>query len=158
MKELYLLIRKMKEGKFNYIYLSDKTYSRYSFIIDLAWKYLNKNNHYNRTVIYRNMLVNETMQKMVVIGLKNFGDNVQRRSKLYANKAKQKENWCIYCDTKLTQENFSIEHIIPLSEKGTNSQVNLVPACKSCNNDRDTEDFYTYLFRVKPEKKTDPYI
>ena len=39
-------------------------------------------------------------------------------------------NRCVYCGS---EEDLTIEHLIPLSGGGTNWPANLAPACKSCN-------------------------
>lgn len=39
-------------------------------------------------------------------------------------------NRCVYCGS---EEDLTIEHLIPLSKGGTNWPANLAPACKSCN-------------------------
>lgn len=39
-------------------------------------------------------------------------------------------NRCVYCGS---EENLTLEHMVPLSKGGTNWPANLAPACESCN-------------------------
>lgn len=41
---------------------------------------------------------------------------------------------CAYCGTKLVHRNFTIDHVIPRSRGGNDNWMNVVTACKSCNN------------------------
>lgn len=43
------------------------------------------------------------------------------------------EGNCSYCNKKLTQKSWSIDHVIPKSKGGTRDLSNLVPCCKGCN-------------------------
>ena len=40
---------------------------------------------------------------------------------------------CFYCRKRVTRSTVTKDHLIPLSKKGTNFAINLVPACKACN-------------------------
>lgn len=40
---------------------------------------------------------------------------------------------CVYCRKSLTKTTVTIDHVIPLSKRGSNWPANLVPACSSCN-------------------------
>ena len=40
---------------------------------------------------------------------------------------------CAYCGIKLTEENATIDHIIPKNKGGTNCFENLIPSCNNCN-------------------------
>ena len=45
---------------------------------------------------------------------------------------------CFYCNIELLpfgnkKTSFTIDHIIPLCNGGTNELINLVPSCLSCN-------------------------
>ncbi|MEK5426963.1 HNH endonuclease [Cytobacillus sp. FSL R7-0680] len=40
---------------------------------------------------------------------------------------------CAYCEGKFEQSQLSMDHIIPLSKGGANTQSNIVVACQSCN-------------------------
>jgi 5-methylcytosine-specific restriction enzyme A len=41
---------------------------------------------------------------------------------------------CNYCGQKFQQGELTMDHIIPLSRGGTSERINIVPACKECNN------------------------
>lgn len=55
---------------------------------------------------------------------------------------------CVYCRRGLTPQSLTIDHMIPISRKGTNWASNLVPACRSCNatkRDKTYIEFVDYL-------------
>ena len=41
---------------------------------------------------------------------------------------------CSYCGRKVTPDELTMDHVIPLSRGGVSERFNLVPACKECNN------------------------
>jgi len=58
---------------------------------------------------------------------------------------------CCHCGKKLSiDDDFTFEHVIPLSKGGSNRHENIVALCKSCNYDKadcivDPDRFYKYL-------------
>lgn len=57
---------------------------------------------------------------------------------------------CGHCGCKLTNENTTVDHIIPISKGGTNREENLICLCKDCNKDKadmlaDPIYFYPHL-------------
>ncbi len=40
---------------------------------------------------------------------------------------------CYYCQTPLTSDLVTMDHIVPLSRGGFSKKGNVVPACKACN-------------------------
>lgn len=40
---------------------------------------------------------------------------------------------CIYCGVKLTEENMTVDHVVPRSKDGSENAENLAPCCISCN-------------------------
>jgi predicted DNA-binding transcriptional regulator len=57
---------------------------------------------------------------------------------------------CFYCLKKLTQENYSLDHVAPQIGAMDNSYRNIVAACHSCNSSKNAmsaEDFIRRLYR-----------
>lgn len=57
---------------------------------------------------------------------------------------------CGHCGCKLTDQNISVDHIIPISKGGSNQEENLICLCKECNKDKsdmlaDPLYYYPYL-------------
>lgn len=55
---------------------------------------------------------------------------------------------CAYCGSGLPEHDAALDHIIPKSKGGTNSEANLIPACRSCNSskkDMSLEDFRLFM-------------
>ncbi len=50
------------------------------------------------------------------------------------------KKYCSYCKIKLNKENFTIDHIIPISNKGTNEKINLLSCCRKCNTSKHNHD------------------
>lgn len=138
----------------HFISVDKKIYQKWKFLIILAVK-LNKN--YKSVEIFRKKF--KILEDFVVVGLKYNGKNVRRRTSGFAKEfVEQHSNAsCIYCDVKLTSENATADHIIPISNGGNNCQVNLVVCCKDCNNERGNLDFKYYL-SIKNEKKIKNFI
>lgn len=126
------------------------------------WKYLIKiilffNKNYVRCEIFRRKY--KYKRNFVVVGLKWGGKNVKRRTSGYAKEfIEHKDNpKCIYCENLLTNENATSDHIIPISKRGNNCQVNLMVCCKNCNNERGDMEFNEYLKSKNPKYKKVKY-
>jgi len=64
---------------------------------------------------------------------------------------------CCHCGCELVLgDNFSIEHIIPLSKGGTNDYENTVALCKACNKEKGDDvvdvEFYSYAPKLIKEE------
>lgn len=66
----------------------------------------------------------------------------RRRARLYAVGCEnchsaianlKRERFCRWCCISLTKDNFTVDHIIPLSRGGLHKPDNLAAACKTCN-------------------------
>jgi hypothetical protein len=138
----------------HFISVDKKIYQKWKLLIILAVK---KNKNYKSVEIFRKKF--KILEDFVVVGLKYNGKNVRRRTSGFAKEfVEQHSNAsCIYCDVKLTPENATADHIIPISNGGNNCQVNLVVCCKDCNNERGNLDFKYYL-SIKNEKKIKNFI
>lgn len=73
---------------------------------------------------------------------------------------------CACCGVKLTANNRSIDHAIPLALGGTNDLRNTIPLCRKCNNLKDSDfywpgSFYIYMHKVNATsmlRETNDYI
>jgi 5-methylcytosine-specific restriction endonuclease McrA len=43
------------------------------------------------------------------------------------------ENMCAYCRTEVTPDTGHLDHILPLSRGGVDTEMNLAPTCPACN-------------------------
>jgi hypothetical protein len=138
----------------HFLSVDKKLYKRWKLLIITAVK-LNK--RYKSVEIYRKKF--KLLENFVVVGLKYNGKNVRRRTSGFAREfiERNKKAKCIYCERKLTTENATADHIIPISNGGNNCQVNLVVCCKDCNNERGNLEFKHYL-SLKNEKKLNHFI
>jgi len=48
----------------------------------------------------------------------------------------EQEGLCAYCNCELSDDNKTIDHIIPLTRNGTNNPDNICWACRSCNSSK----------------------
>ena len=45
-------------------------------------------------------------------------------------------NSCYYCESLTTATKLTMDHVVPLARGGSSIKSNLVPCCKSCNNQK----------------------
>lgn len=62
---------------------------------------------------------------------------------------------CCYCNTELTLDTVTMEHIVPDSKRGTFNTTNLTVSCSDCNNRRGNKPFFEYCkqFDFSEEKQ-----
>jgi hypothetical protein len=51
---------------------------------------------------------------------------------------------CCYCDEFLLLEQVTMDHIVPVSRRGTYNATNLTVACSDCNNNRKSQSFFQF--------------
>lgn len=59
---------------------------------------------------------------------------------------------CHYCGKKHKPEELTMDHVIPLSRGGISERMNIVPACKECNNRKKyllPSEWEEYLEKIK---------
>lgn len=56
---------------------------------------------------------------------------------------------CFYCGDVLTRSRRTIDHATPRSRSGTDDKSNLLPACLSCNREKDSMTVEGYRFYLK---------
>lgn len=141
--KLIKIIKKLINAKHDHFLSVDgKTYDKYKYIIKIALLF---NKNYKPCEIRRKKY--KSLHNFVVVGLKYTGKNVKRRTSGYAKTFidTHKQSRCIYCNTELNNENATADHIIPISNGGNNTQVNLIVCCDDCNSERGNIEFKEYL-------------
>lgn len=88
---------------------------------------------------------------MNVISLTQHSKNTTSRKKVPSSKKTSAYNktggMCGYCGKDISEGGFTVDHIHPVSNGGTNDISNLLPCCLSCNaskGKRDIEDYRLY--------------
>ena len=65
---------------------------------------------------------------------------------------------CCYCNTILSYQQITLEHIVPDSKGGTFNSTNLTVSCYYCNNRRGNQNFFDYCKNFNfPEEKVNKY-
>lgn len=61
---------------------------------------------------------------------------------------------CCFCNKQLSNESATLEHIVPVSRKGSFNRTNLTISCQECNSDRGDQNFFDYIknFNLSEEK------
>jgi 5-methylcytosine-specific restriction endonuclease McrA len=132
----------IKEKNEHFLSVDSKTYNRYKYLIKFCLLF---NKNYKICEIRR--IKFKSLKNFVVVGLRYNGKNVKRRTGGFAkNFIETKKNAkCLYCGIKLNIGNATADHIIPISNGGNNTKVNLVVCCSSCNEERGNIEFIKFL-------------
>lgn len=142
---MYNIWKKLKEFRKtkhkHFLFVNWDEYKKYGLLIRIA---IRLNPNYLSCKIYRKQYKN--YENIVVVGLKWYGKNVKRRTNGYAKEQLESVDTCLFCHSKLNEVNVTADHIIPISQGGSNSKVNLVACCDNCNGERGDSDFYEYFF------------
>jgi 5-methylcytosine-specific restriction endonuclease McrA len=85
-----------------------------------------------------------------------------KREKEKARKLRQTAWWqskldkgeCHYCGNKFPREEFTMDHVVPLSRGGTSTKGNIVVCCKECNNQKKSLTPVEMLLSKKFNSKT----
>ena len=80
------------------------------------------------------------------------------RMKIY----KKCNGHCAYCGCELEYKDMQVDHIIPLRKGGSDTEDNMVPACRSCNHYKATftaDEFREYISKIPDRLQRDsiPY-
>lgn len=143
--EIIKIIKKLiNEKHSHFISVDGKVYNKYKYLIKLSIFF---NKDYKNCEIRRKRF--KSLENFVVVGLKFSGKNVKRRTSGYAKTFidTYKYSKCLYCNNDLSNENATADHIIPISNGGNNTQVNLIVCCSDCNSERGNTEFKEFLKR-----------
>ncbi len=69
--------------------------------------------------------------------------------KTYRSRMVQRNPFCIYCGTKLTQQTATLEHFHPRSAGGDHQPWNLFLACTDCNSERSSRDIPEWVAELR---------
>lgn len=63
---------------------------------------------------------------------------------------------CSYCLVPHPRSSLRLDHVVPLADGGTNSALNLVPACDACNSEKSDKPLLVFLLdrRIKSLAQT----
>ncbi len=73
-------------------------------------------------------------------------------------KRKISEGLCHYCGEKFSPEELTMDHKIPLSRGGMSEKINIVAACKECNNKKKyllPTEWEEYMNQIKKDGHQD---
>jgi hypothetical protein len=165
MKSPLQIFKGLKEdfGKLKRFYKAqNEHFLKADFVFYKRWKYLIKllvyfNDNYVSCEIARKKF--KAHRNFIVVGLKWYGSNVKRRTIGFAKEfvLSNRNAKCIYCETKLTEDNATTDHIIPIASGGNNCKVNLMVCCQPCNSERGIMPFKKYLKLKNAKYKKNKY-
>ena len=61
---------------------------------------------------------------------------------------------CLYCDTPLTRENRTLDHMVPINLGGEHSAANVTGCCLTCNTSKQATPFEDWLDRLSEPHRT----
>ena len=148
----------LKSKNAHFLSVTKEQWEKYHILIRIAVYF---NPHYIGCNIRRKKY--KLLKNIVIVGLRWYGKNVQRRTTGYAKEflKTHKNAKCLYCNKRVTSKNGTTDHIIPISKGGNNCQVNLIVCCFDCNNERGDMHFEDYLRLKNPfysGKRKIPFI
>jgi 5-methylcytosine-specific restriction enzyme A len=89
-------------------------------------------------------------------------DHEKKRARELRNTAwwrqKVSRGICHYCSKVFKPDDLTMDHIIPLSRGGRSEKLNIVPACKECNNKKKyllPSEWEEYLLRIQGKRSSD---
>jgi 5-methylcytosine-specific restriction endonuclease McrA len=77
------------------------------------------------------------------------GSSKRRKAKLFGIREVMP---CVFCETILSFEEATVEHIVPVSRGGPNVMENLTISCAMCNNNRSSRPFEEWKRMAKFDK------
>lgn len=82
----------------------------------------------------------------------------RRRKRIKASVIERDGTSCCYCGKFLSEEQITMEHIVPDSKRGTYNATNLTVSCAYCNNKRGNNPFFEYCKQFNwPKRKLKKY-
>jgi len=108
--------------------------------------------------------VTRTLQIPTVLRLRYYVNVPQRNVHWSRHAVLRRDNYtCAYCGARagdiqrgkpLTQQDFTVDHILPVSRGGKNTWVNTVCACRACNQHKADRLLHEINMKLRWEPKT----
>ena len=117
------------------IKVTDKSQAQDFFTVEKAIKQINKTPGKCRSFYWidteapETEEINQRMQQATFIKIKRKHFSDAQRQELY----KRADGCCQLCGRRITINNFTVDHIIPLGRGGNNSMSNVQAVCQVCN-------------------------
>lgn len=82
----------------------------------------------------------------------------RKRSGAKKRKVLARDNYtCVYCQVRLDNTNFSVDHVIPKAHGGDSHPSNLVASCRQCNSKKGT-NYLEPIIKVARNANIDSYL
>jgi hypothetical protein len=89
----------------------------------------------------RQLIDKEIRIEPAKVDQQDYFNNLERRLVILS----RDHQMCVYCTAALSEENFVLDHLMPVARGGTNKKHNLVVACEVCNRRRGEIDPVPFL-------------
>lgn len=107
--------------------------------------------------------INMTKEEEIALAWEEFKKEVQPfawMDQVREQKRLLQNNKCLYCSCELKKgDPFlrpTLDHVIPVSRGGTDTEFNLVVCCNTCNTLKGHSSFESFYFHLKPAFRSPP--
>ena len=82
------------------------------------------------------MQINDWQSELEAKAIRKEKQKAREIRKSQWGKNRRAINICNYCETPTPARQLTMDHVVPLARGGRSVKSNLVPCCKSCNNQK----------------------